>query len=133
MSRGYNFSAGPSTMPEPVLRRAQAEMLEWSGERASVMEVSHRGKAFVALNDKLEADLRRQGLPAERIAALVPHKVHQGSRPSTVCLFEKLDPATLATLKQIGDVLASGDLRPSDYAKLRPLFDKILEIHYPET
>ena len=59
MSRGYNFSAGPSTMPEAVLRRAQEEMLEWGGERASVMEVSHRGKGFVALNDKLEADLRR--------------------------------------------------------------------------
>ncbi|MBS0465371.1 MAG: 3-phosphoserine/phosphohydroxythreonine transaminase [Proteobacteria bacterium] len=59
MSRGYNFSAGPSTLPESVLRRAQEEMLEWGGERASVLEVSHRGKAFVALNDKLEADLRR--------------------------------------------------------------------------
>ncbi len=59
MSRGYNFSAGPSAMPEPVLRRAQAEMLEWSGEHASVMEVSHRGKAFVAMTEKLEADLRR--------------------------------------------------------------------------
>ena len=46
---------------------------------------------------------------------------------------ETLDSATLATLKQIADVLASGDLRPSDYAKLRPLFDKILENHYPET
>ena len=59
MSRGYNFSAGPSTMPEPVLRRAQAEMLEWGSEHASVMEVSHRGKGFVAMTEKLEADLRR--------------------------------------------------------------------------
>lgn len=65
MSRGYNFSAGPSMLPEPVLRRAQEEMLEWGGERASVLEVSHRGKAFVALNDKLEADLRRLlGVPS---------------------------------------------------------------------
>ncbi|MBS0193207.1 MAG: 3-phosphoserine/phosphohydroxythreonine transaminase [Proteobacteria bacterium] len=59
MSRGYNFSAGPSMLPESVLRRAQEELLEWGGERASVLEVSHRGKAFVALDDKLEADLRR--------------------------------------------------------------------------
>ena len=58
MSRGYNFSAGPSAMPEAVLRRAQEEMLEWGGERASVMEISHRGKGFVALNDQLEANLR---------------------------------------------------------------------------
>ena len=59
MSRGYNFSAGPSAMPEPVLRRAQAEMLEWGGQSASVMEISHRGKAFVAMTEKVEADLRR--------------------------------------------------------------------------
>ena len=48
--------------------------------------------------ETVEADLRRQNLPPERIAALVPHKVHPGSRPSTVCLFEKLDPATLGKL-----------------------------------
>jgi glucose-6-phosphate isomerase len=59
-----------------------------------------QAEAFMAGQpaDVVEADLRRQGLPAERIAALVPHKVHQGSRPSTVCLFEKLDPATLGRL-----------------------------------
>jgi len=45
----------------------------------------------------------------------------------------KLDPPTRAALEQIADVLPSGDLQPSDYARLRPLFDKILEIHYPET
>ncbi len=59
MSRGYNFSAGPSTIAEPVLRRAQAELLEWGGQSASVMEISHRGKAFVAMTEKIEADLRR--------------------------------------------------------------------------
>ena len=37
-------------------------------------------------------------MPAERIEALVPHKVHQGNRPSTIVLFEKLDPATLGKL-----------------------------------
>jgi len=58
MSRGFNFSAGPAVLPEPVLRRAQAELLEWGGERASVMEVSHRGKAFVAMAEKAEADVR---------------------------------------------------------------------------
>jgi glucose-6-phosphate isomerase len=46
----------------------------------------------------VHAELERQNLAAERVAALVPHKVHQGSRPSTICLFEKLDPATLGKL-----------------------------------
>ena len=58
MARGYNFSSGPAALPEPVLERAQRELLEWGGERASVMEVSHRGKAFMAMAEKSEADLR---------------------------------------------------------------------------
>ena len=58
MSRAYNFSAGPAALPEEVLRQAQSELLEWNGARASVMEVSHRGKAFVALAQEIERDLR---------------------------------------------------------------------------
>lgn len=58
MSRGYNFSAGPAALPEEVLRRAQSELLEWNGARASVMEISHRGKDFMALAAESERDLR---------------------------------------------------------------------------
>ena len=58
MSRGYNFAAGPAAVPEPVLRRAQAELLEWDGARASVMEISHRGRLFVELAAESERDLR---------------------------------------------------------------------------
>ncbi|MDZ3824079.1 MAG: 3-phosphoserine/phosphohydroxythreonine transaminase [Pseudoxanthomonas sp.] len=58
MSRAHNFSAGPAALPEAVLERARAELLEWGGERASVMEVSHRGKAFEAMAARAEADLR---------------------------------------------------------------------------
>ena len=59
MSRAFNFSAGPAALPEPVLRRAQAEMLEWGGARASVMEVSHRGQDFVECAAAAEQALRR--------------------------------------------------------------------------
>jgi len=58
VSRAHNFSAGPGALPEPVLRQAQEEMLEWRGARASVMEISHRDKAFVELAERAEADLR---------------------------------------------------------------------------
>jgi phosphoserine aminotransferase len=58
VSRGYNFSAGPAALPDEVLRQAQAELLEWDGARASVMEISHRGKEFVALAAESERDLR---------------------------------------------------------------------------
>jgi len=58
MSRAWNFSAGPAAMPEDVLKRAQQQLLEWNGARASVMEVSHRGKAFMEMAARVEADLR---------------------------------------------------------------------------
>jgi phosphoserine aminotransferase len=58
MSRAFNFSAGPAALPEPVLEQARDEMLEWRGERASVMEVSHRGQAFIDCAAEAERDLR---------------------------------------------------------------------------
>ena len=58
MSRAFNFSAGPAALPEPVLRQVQAELLEWKNERASVMEVSHRGQAFIDCAAAAERDLR---------------------------------------------------------------------------
>ena len=65
MSRAWNFSAGPAAIPEAVLQRAQAELLEWNGARASVMEISHRGKAFTEMAARVEADLRGLlGVPA---------------------------------------------------------------------
>lgn len=58
MTRVYNFSAGPATLPEPVLKQAAEEMLDWQGSGMSVMEMSHRGKAFVSIAEQAEADLR---------------------------------------------------------------------------
>ena len=54
--------------------------------------------AFGQAPDQIDADLRRQGMPAARIAELLPHKVHAGNRPSTVIMFPTLDPATLGRL-----------------------------------
>ncbi len=58
MSRAWNFSAGPAVLPEPVLRQAQDELLEWRGVGASVMEISHRSQPFIALAEEAEARLR---------------------------------------------------------------------------
>ena len=46
MSRVYNFSAGPSMLPEEVLKKAASEMLDYEGSGQSVMEMSHRSKMF---------------------------------------------------------------------------------------
>ena len=59
MSRAFNFSAGPATLPEPVLRQVQAELLDWNGQGASVMELSHRGQAFIDCAAAAERDLRQ--------------------------------------------------------------------------
>ena len=59
MSRVHNFCAGPAALPEAVLVKAQEEMLEWQGQGASVMELSHRSKAFIDVMEQAEARLRR--------------------------------------------------------------------------
>ena len=58
IARPWNFSAGPSVLPEAVLTQAAQEMLDWHGSGMSVMEMSHRGSAFTQICDEAEADLR---------------------------------------------------------------------------
>ncbi|RMU38970.1 Phosphoserine aminotransferase [Pseudomonas syringae pv. primulae] len=56
--RAFNFCAGPAALPEAVLLRAQAELLDWHGKGLSVMEMSHRSDEFVSIANKAEQDLR---------------------------------------------------------------------------
>src|SRR5688572_1958974 len=56
--RVFNFSPGPAVLPQEVLEQARAEMLDWNGTGMSVMEMSHRGKAFISIAESAEADLR---------------------------------------------------------------------------
>ena len=58
MARVYNFSAGPSMLPEEVLKTAAAEMMEYGESGQSVMEMSHRSKEYQAIFDETEANLR---------------------------------------------------------------------------
>lgn len=59
MARVYNFSAGPSMLPEPVLRTARDELLEYGTSGQSVMEMSHRSAVYDAIIQETEAALRR--------------------------------------------------------------------------
>ena len=64
MSRVYNFSAGPAVLPEEVLKEAAAEMLDYKGTGMSVMEMSHRSKAFEEIITTAEQDIRDlMGIP----------------------------------------------------------------------
>jgi phosphoserine aminotransferase len=56
--RVFNFAAGPATLPLEVLQQAREELTDWQGSGMSVMEVSHRGKAFIAVAEEAEALLR---------------------------------------------------------------------------
>ena len=65
MSRVYNFSAGPAVLPEAVLQKAAAEMMDYRGTGMSVMEMSHRSAAYQNIIDTAESDLRElMGIPS---------------------------------------------------------------------
>ncbi len=58
MARVFNFSAGPSILPQPVLLKIQEELLDYQGSGQSVMEMSHRSEVFMRITKEAEADLR---------------------------------------------------------------------------
>jgi phosphoserine aminotransferase len=65
MTRVFNFSAGPAALPTEVLEQAQAELLDFQGTGMSVMEMSHRGKVFMAVAAEVERDFRELlGVPS---------------------------------------------------------------------
>ncbi len=100
MSRAYNFSAGPAALPTPVLEQARDELLDWGGERASVMEISHRSKSFVAVAEKAEADLRELlGVPDDYAVLFL-----QGGATQH---FAQI-PLNIATPGQAADYLVTG-------------------------
>ncbi len=70
MSRPYNFSAGPATLPEVVLQQAREEFLDWHGAGASVLELSHRGPEFMQVAERAESDLRKLLLVPDDYAVL---------------------------------------------------------------
>jgi phosphoserine aminotransferase len=56
--RVFNFAAGPATLPLEVLEQVRSELTDWRGSGSSVMEVSHRSKAFIEVAQSAESDLR---------------------------------------------------------------------------
>src|SRR5580700_967882 len=64
--RAFNFAAGPAALPTEVLEQVRSELTDWRGSGSSVMEVSHRGKAFIEVAEAAERDLRELlGIGAE--------------------------------------------------------------------
>ncbi|VAW62088.1 Phosphoserine aminotransferase [hydrothermal vent metagenome] len=116
MSRVYNFSAGPAALPEDVLKKAQQEMLDWQGTGMSVMEMSHRGKAYISIAEKAEADLREimqipsnykvlflQGGASAQFAA-VPINLMGSNRKADYILTGQWSKKAIAEAKRYGEI-----------------------------
>ncbi len=116
MSRVYNFSAGPAALPEEVLQQAKEEMLDWQGAGMSVMEMSHRGKAFMSIADKAEADLRElMAIPdnykvlflqggASSQFSMVPINLLNGKTSADYVLTGQWSKKAIAEAKRYGNV-----------------------------
>jgi len=100
MSRLFNFSAGPAMLPEAVLSKAKQEMLDWHDSGMSVMEMSHRGKDFMSIAAKAEADLRQLMAIPENYKVLFL----QGGASSQFAML----PMNLAVEKKSADYFNTG-------------------------
>jgi phosphoserine aminotransferase len=115
MTRVYNFSAGPAALPEPVLRQAQAEMLDWKGLGASVAEISHRSAEFMAMAAETEADLRRLlGVPDDYAVLFLG-----GGATSQMAL----QPLNFAAPGQAVDFVVTGHWSKTAIKQARPYAD----------
>jgi phosphoserine aminotransferase len=100
MSRVFNFSAGPAALPLEVLEQAKADMPEWSGTGMSVMELSHRSKAYAGVAEQAEADLRElMGISDEHAVLFL-----QGGATLQFALI----PMNLAAASASADYLVTG-------------------------
>ncbi|WP_269791811.1 3-phosphoserine/phosphohydroxythreonine transaminase [Stenotrophomonas sp. Iso1] len=115
MTRAFNFSAGPATLPEQVLRQAQEEMLEWNGVGASIVEISHRSADFMAVAAQAEADLRRLiGIPDDYAVLFL------GGGATTQ---QALLPLNFASPGQRADYVVSGHWGKTAVKQAQPYVD----------
>ena len=115
MTRVFNFSAGPAMLPTEVLERAQAEMLDWNGSGKTVMEMSHRGKEYMSIAEKAEADLRKlMAIPANYKVLFL-----QGGASSQFAMV----PVNLLNGKKAADYLLTGQWSKKAIAEARRYCD----------
>ena len=124
--RVYNFAAGPSTLPLPVLEQAQKELLDFNGTGMSITEMSHRSKPFMAVNDEANALLRElmnipddysvlfvQGGASQQFAA-VPLNLLQKGKADYILTGNFAEKAYEEGLKY-GDMAIAGSSKEAKY------------------
>ena len=112
MNRVYNFSAGPSMLPESVLLRAAAEMLDYEGSGQSVMEMSHRSKVYDAIIKGAESLLREVMEIPDNYKVLFL----QGGASSQFAMV----PLNLMTKNRKADYVLSGQFSTKAYKEAVP-------------
>ena len=130
MSRIFNFSAGPSTLPESVLLKAQAEFLDWRGTGMSVMEMSHRGKEFMSIAEELKSDLIEllnipsnyrvlflQGGATGQFAA-IPQNILRGNDKACYVNTGAWSAKAIKEAKNHCDVIVSADAKSTDFTDI---------------
>jgi phosphoserine aminotransferase len=98
--RVFNFAAGPATLPLEVLEQARSELTDWRSSGTSVMEISHRSKAFLAVAAEAEADLRE-------LLHLTPDYKVLFIQGGATALFSAI-PMNLATTDRTADYVNTG-------------------------
>ncbi len=115
MSRAYNFSAGPATLPEPVLQQARDEMLDWHGAGASIVELSHRGPEFMQVAAEAAEDLRTLLSIPDDYVVLFP----AGGATTQQALI----PLNFATPGQRADYVLTGHWGKTAIKQVKPYVD----------
>lgn len=135
MSRVFNFSAGPAMLPEEVLRQAASEMLDWNGSGMSVMEMSHRGKEYISIAEKAEADLRElMSIPdnykvlflqggASSQFAMVPMNLLRDKKTADYINTGQWSKKAIAEAKRYCSVNISATSEPSNFTTIPPKSD----------
>jgi len=147
MTRIFNFSAGPAVLPEEVLKQAQAELLDWHGSGMSVMEMSHRGKEFIAIAEKAEADRRAlMNIPANYKVlflqggasaqfAMVPMNLLRGKKSADYINTGEWSKKAIKEAKKFCAVNVAASGEPTNFTTAPPLKDWKLDpdaayVHY---
>ncbi len=135
MSRVYNFSAGPSMLPEPVLRKAADQMLDYEGSGQSVMEMSHRSKVYDGIIKSAQNLLREvMGIPdsyrvlflqggASSQFAAVPMNLMTHSRKADYVLSGQFSTKAWKEASRYGDCKAVASSKEDNFSHI-PVLDK---------
>lgn len=119
--RPYNFAPGPAALPQPVLERAAAEMLDWQGTGMSVMEVSHRSAAFEEMHNRSLDNLRHLLKLPDDFAILYLQggaSGHNAAIPMNICA-----PDAVANMAITGSWSTKSAKDAQPYCKVRIVAD----------